>query len=405
MVEIKSEAGELPAEIVYSGSRLPSHKELARMSATPGPVFLLDENGVEFSLVDGKLIELPERYEDRYPEMSLGPKMQREFADARRRVLARSTLPSYDESKAVAARREVPKLRFVNIGRLTIEDLPLLFSGDQVFVRREIAGPIKEWFVALLIRVVTFTRRDKRPTIVNHVANIVRAIREVDREILVRIGTEPEAPVRAREMQILDELDTYYRYRNGGDSDVRFAIKGRRVELPASRGPIVDWVIAEALGKGGFQDRRLLEVYGDPRLYSIAVARHKLATPAHRDKMLAACESLIGRKYGYLKLGAHVLDYGLTSFWNLAGGRGDVLAFRWLCRSERYPICSWASLYIYRKAGLPFSTPLETGSPDDLWDECRRKAIEIWVWPFFSPKLRSELLGPGFGGTREGRMQ
>ena len=68
-------------------------------------------------------------------------------------------------------------------------------------------------------------------------------------------------------------------------------------------------------------------------------------------------------------------------------------------------MCSWASLYIYRKAGLPFSTPLETGSPDDLWDECRRKAIEIWVWPFYSPKLRVELLGRGFGGTREGRAR
>lgn len=244
--------------------------------------------------------------------------------------------------------------------RLTIEELPLLFPGDLVFERREIAGPIKEWFVSLLIRVATFTRRDKRPTVVNHVATVVRAIRET----------------------------------------VTIPIIGACVREQTR---IVDYEIAEALGKGGFQYRRLLDVYGDPRLYSFAVARHKLATPEHREKMVAACESLLGRKYGYLKIGAHFLDYGLTLFWNLAGGRGDVRAFRWFCRSERYPMCSWSALYIYRKAGLPFSTPVATGSPDDLWDECRRKAVEIWVWPFYSKKLRSELLGPGFGGTREWR--
>ena len=292
------------------------------------------------------VVALPERYEDRYPEM---PRLPRRL----RRAVAKRALPDH--------------------GRVMIEDLPLLFPGDQIFVRREITGPIKEWFVALLIRVVTFTRRDKRPTVVNHVANIVRPVREF------------EANLAAEGV------------------DIRWI--NPKILAAEDQGPIVDWMIAEALGKGGFQYRRLLEVYGDPRSYSFAIARHKLATRGHRDNMVAACVLLLGRKYGFLKLGAHVADYALTSFWNLAGGRGDVLAFRWLCRSEQYPMCSWASLYIYRKAGLPFSTPLETGSPDDLWDECRRKAIEIWVWPFYSPKLRVELLGRGFGGTREGRAK
>lgn len=315
-------------------------KGLGQLVATRGAIEIY-ENGRHFVTT---ATPVPERYEDRYPLMPPLP----------RRV-----------------RVEAAKRALLNRKRLTIEELPVLFPGDQIFVRREITGPIKEWFVALLIRVVTFTRRDKRPTVVNHVANIVRPIREFEAELRAEYGDK--LPALSQDM--------------------------RRSGRP------VDYEIAEALGKGGFQYRGLLEVYGDPRSYSFAIARHKLATPGHRDKIVAACESLLGRKYGYLKLGAHVLDYGLTSFWNLAGGRGDVLAFRWLCRSERYPMCSWASLYIYRKAALPFSTPLETGSPDDLWDECRRKAIEIWVWPFYSPKLRGELLGRGFGGTREGRAR
>ena len=347
-------------------------KGLGQLVATRGAIEIY-ENGRRFVTTATPVPEfdrvpvmmLPERYEDRYPLMPPLPRRVRAEWDRR-------MLDGYEESEAIAVRVEAAKRALLNRGRLTIEELPLLFPGDQIFVRREITGPIKEWFVALLIRVVTFTRRDKRPTIVNHVATVVRAV------------VEFEAEVRADA--------------NGG----RVPAMSEEMRLSAR---IVDYEIAEALGKGGFQYRRLLEVYGDPRSYSFAIARHKLATPRHRDKIVAACESLLGRKYGYLKLAAHVLDYGLTSFWNLAGGRGDVLAFRWLCRSERYPMCSWASLYIYRKAGLPFSTPLETGSPDDLWDECRRKAIEIWVWPFYSPKLRVELLGWGFGGTREGRAR
>jgi len=243
---------------------------------------------------------------------------------------------------------------------VSIEDLPTLFAGDQVLVRREIYGPVSEWAVAFLIRVATHTRRDKRPSVVNHVATVVRPIYETE--------------------SILDD--------------------GRFVHF----GPVVDYLIAEALGKGGFQYRRLIGSYGDPRKYSIAITRHKLATGDHRAKMLSAVGSLIGREYGYLKIGAHVLDYALTKIWNLAGARSDVYAFRWLCRMERYPMCSWSSLYVYRKAGLPFSTPLETGSPDDLYDEMRRKAESIWLWLYVSPAIRDEVFGDGYGGELGRRL-
>lgn len=242
---------------------------------------------------------------------------------------------------------------------LTIDELPTLLAGDVVFTRTEVVGPVKEWLVSFLIRVVTFTRKDKRPTAVNHTATIVRPVYEVERTLL----------------------------------------DGREVHF----GPVVDYVVAEALGKGGYQERRLLEVYGDERKYQFAVARCKLTNDHHREKMLEAGASLLGRQYGYWKIAAHFADSILTRLFNLAGARGDVYAFRRLCRMKRYPICSWSTLYIYRKAGIPFTTPVASGSPDDIWDECRRKAMVIWAFPFCSERLKESLFGPGFGDMLGGR--
>jgi len=301
-----------PLEIVYSGSRLPSNDELARLNATPGRVLVLEETVVELD----------------------------------------------DNSDHITFPMATADWGTVTHFALTIDKLPLLFPGDQLFVRREIRGPVGEWLVAFLIRVATFTRKDKRPTVFNHVATVIRAVREID------------AITPAGEL--------------------------------VSSGPIVDYVICEALGEGGVQLRRLLAAYGDAGLYSIAIARRR-TIQRQRAKIVRAELSLVGRPYGYAKIGAHVADYGLTWLWNLAGGPGDVYAFRWLCRMERYPMCSWKSLYSYRKAGLDFETALSTGSPDDLADECLRKPA-VWHWPFISSTIRDDLLAPGIGDD-EGRTE
>lgn len=246
----------------------------------------------------------------------------------------------------VPARVEVLKEWRPN--HLTIDDLPLLYVGDQVFVRTEVKGSWKRWLVSWGIRVFTHTRRDKRPSVVNHMATMV--------------GT-----VEATQMTPVIGACVKYQTR------------------------VVDYTIAEALGEGGFQYRSLLESYGDPELYSFVVARHRLVTQTHRDKMVEICEDLLGRSYGHLKVAAHVGDYGLTRVWNGMGGPGDVYFFRWLCRMKNYPMCSWSSLHIYKKGGVPFSVPVEVGSPDDLWDECRRKFPTIWFFPYYSPSLRSRL--------------
>jgi len=254
---------------------------------------------------------------------------------------------------------------------ITIDELPLLRCGDQTFVKRHVFGPPWEWLGAFAIRFGSTTAKDRGPTIANHVLTILAAIRETEDELI---------PIKRLSLEDLARLDQF------------------EDQVPiADRGPVVDYVIAEALGSGGFQFNRLLESYGDERCYSIAIARHKFVGAVEREKIRAAAEHLYGKSYGFLKVAAHGLDYLLTLAWNGIGGRGDAYAFRWLCRMERYPMCSWASLYEYEKAGRPFDTSTETGSPDDLWDECRRKALTIWVWPFWSRRLKSALLGRGFG--------
>lgn len=223
--------------------------------------------------------------------------------------------------------------------------MPLFEQGDLAFLRTLIKGPIGRWFVAFLIRVATFTRRDKRPSLVNHVAIVI-------------------GPV----------IDPW--------------------------GRIVDYVIAEALGEGGFQYRRLLESYGDQALYDFAVARRRDLTEDQRAEIFEACENLIGRRYGFGKVVAHLIDYGLTKLIDLAGARGDVYLARRLCNQERYPMCSWSALHAYDRAGVPFDVPVAKGSPDDLWDECRERKgpaphLFLWSWMFATGKLRSCLIGRG----------
>lgn len=226
--------------------------------------------------------------------------------------------------------------------------MPLFEQGDLAFLRTKIKGAIGRWLVAFLIRVATFTRRDKRPSVVNHVAIIV-------------------GPV-------IDAI-----------------------------GRIVDYVIAEALGKGGFQYRRLLESYGDQALYDFAIARRRNLTEDQRAEIFETCENLIGRRYGFGKIIAHLIDYGLTKLIDLAGARGDVYLARRLCKQERYPMCSWSVLYAYDRAGVPFDMPVAKGSPDDLWDECRERKgpaphLFLWSWMYATSKLRSCLIDRGGRG-------
>ncbi len=91
---------------------------------------------------------------------------------------------------------------------------------------------------------------------------------------------------------------------------------------------------------------------------SVAVFRPINLTSQETDVIVQAAERYVGRKYGYVKIVAHALD------WMLNG----VYLFRRLIGSDEYPICSWVVAHAYAKAGKTFGVEPGAASPDDICD-------------------------------------
>lgn len=106
---------------------------------------------------------------------------------------------------------------------------------------------------------------------------------------------------------------------------------------------------------------RLIAAYGPPRKTPIAIYRARGLTNTERIAIARKAESYEGRRYGYLKIGAHLGDWTLTRLT----GR-EIYAFRRLARMDRYPMCSWLADHAYREVGISFGP---APAPDDLWDE------------------------------------
>jgi hypothetical protein len=152
-----------------------------------------------------------------------------------------------------------------------------------------------------------------------------------------------------------------------------------------------DYILAEALGHDGYVYTRLRARYGDTRRFVVRVARHRRLGRANALLMAQRTSELVGRKYGYLKVAAHGLDYALTRFWHASGGHGDAYLFRRLCLMERYPMCSWAEADIWKAGRLPFDTPVSKAQPDDLYDEC--DSSKDWEWvpdPMVGPDSKED---------------
>ena len=107
---------------------------------------------------------------------------------------------------------------------------------------------------------------------------------------------------------------------------------------------------------------KLWDRYGPPGRSEVAIYR---ATNLSEDEIriiTGAAESYVGRKYGYLKILAHLAD------WLLQGA----YVFRRLARMDRYPICSWLVAHAFAKAGKHFGVSPGAASPDDIWDFIQR---------------------------------
>ena len=103
--------------------------------------------------------------------------------------------------------------------------------------------------------------------------------------------------------------------------------------------------------------RSLLKAYAN-RKNDVAVYRCRGLDGRQRQALAEAARVYIGRRYGYVKIVAHALD------WVLQGA----YVFRRFTGMDRYPICSWLVAQAYSKQGLNFGVAPGAASPDDLWD-------------------------------------
>lgn len=129
------------------------------------------------------------------------------------------------------------------------------------------------------------------------------------------------------------------------------------VGVVVQRGDIASVIVVEALSR--VKRHRLLAQYGPPRKDSVAVYRATNLTQEEMDVIVSEAESQAGKKYGYIMIVAHFLD------WLLLGA----YVFRRLVPGSKYPICSWLVAHSFSKAGKHFGV-VDPGAatPDDIWD-------------------------------------
>jgi hypothetical protein len=139
--------------------------------------------------------------------------------------------------------------------------------------------------------------------------------------------------------------------RSIGESRTKASHTGIIVES----GTVESAVIVEALSK--VKRHPLGQRYGGAN-HEVAVFRALNLTDADLAGVVAKAETYVGRRYGYLKILAHWLD------WVLQGA----YVFRRLTNQDRYPICSWVVAYAFAEAGRHFGVEPGAATPDDIWD-------------------------------------
>lgn len=133
--------------------------------------------------------------------------------------------------------------------------------------------------------------------------------------------------------------------------------KVNHVGLVVKGGPVGRAVVVEALIR--VKEHRLYAQYGGRgKRTSVAVYRPMDLTAEEINVIVATAKSYVGRRYGFLKIAAHLAD------WLLQGA----YVFRRLAVMDDYPICSWVVAHAFKKAGKNFGVPPGAASPDDIWD-------------------------------------
>jgi len=142
--------------------------------------------------------------------------------------------------------------------------------------------------------------------------------------------------------------------------------KVNHVGLVVKGGDLKSAVVVEALSR--VKRHKLWAQYGPPKKDSVAVYRATNLTTKEIKTIVAEAESQVDKKYGYIMIVAHLLD------WLLLGA----YFFRRLVPSERYPICSWLVAHSFKKAGKFFDVEPGMASPDDIWDFVEERRPRIY---------------------------
>lgn len=104
----------------------------------------------------------------------------------------------------------------------------------------------------------------------------------------------------------------------------------------------------------------------------ICIYRNTVFTIDERIRVVEKAESYIGRKYGVLKILAHMGDYFI----------GNRYFFRKMCKMDNYPICSWVTGWSYFKALQYRFNGLhpQFQTPDDQLDQCQNDWHCVLSW-------------------------
>ncbi len=133
--------------------------------------------------------------------------------------------------------------------------------------------------------------------------------------------------------------------------------KVNHVGLVVADGALDEAMVVEALRR--VVEHRLVDRYGrGKRRDAVAVFRPTNLTPAEVDTIVQAAQRYVGKKYGALKILAHLADWALFGAY----------VFRRLARMDDYPICSWLVAHAFKTAGKHFGIEARAASPDDIWD-------------------------------------
>ena len=132
--------------------------------------------------------------------------------------------------------------------------------------------------------------------------------------------------------------------------------KINHVGLVVAQGTAAQAQVVEALWR--VVRRRLWDGYGPPSKDEVAVYRPINLTDEELAAIVAYAERQVGKQYGYLKIAAHLLDWGLMGTY----------LFRRLTQSPDYPICSWLVAHAYASVSKDFGVVPGAATPDDIWD-------------------------------------